>query len=207
VARDEAFNFYYRANLELLEDLGAELCAFSPLRGEPIPEDARMLYVGGGFPETFLDRFRQVEASRTAYRRRIQAGLLTVAECGGYLWLARSLRGTAGDPVPMLGVVEADMAMTPRLIGFGYRTLEAIGGGPFPAGTRFRGHAFHHAEKVADDIRQPAWIERGRGDLTAVEGALGPTWAAGFLHAYWRSNPGAVATLLDRARLTPSRFH
>jgi cobyrinic acid a,c-diamide synthase len=95
------------------------------------------------------------------------------------------------------------MALRPHLQGFGYRILEAAPGGPFPAGARFRGHAFHHAQLIRGEIARPAWIERDGAGRTGEDGALGRTWAAGFLHAYWRSNPKALRAMLGRAHAQP----
>ncbi|MGC8488987.1 MAG: hypothetical protein ACP5QO_12355, partial [Clostridia bacterium] len=157
VARDAAFHFYYQANLELLEELGAERQYFSPLAVQPIPPDARLLYVGGELPEQFVPSFQRLQEAHERYRQRIRGGLVTVAECDGYLWLARTLGASTGEPVPMLGVVPADMALRPDLQGFGYRILEAAPGGPFTAGARFRGHAFHHAALIRGEMARPAW--------------------------------------------------
>ncbi len=195
LAQDEAFHFYYAANLEMLASLGAELLPFSPLRGDPIPEAARLLYVGGGFPEEFLPRFQELGTAHAGYRARLAAGLVTLAECGGYLWLAQSLAVGSGPPVPMVGVVPAVMRLEPRLQAIGYRTVSAREGGPWPAGTTFRGHEFHNSRVVKADPHPEAWSTRGRrGDGT--DGFLTGTVVAGFTHLYFPSNPHAVATLL-----------
>lgn len=199
LARDEAFHFYYAANLELLEDFGAELLPFSPLRGEPIPSEARMLYVGGGFPEEFLPRFRELGAVQAGYRRRITGGLLTLAECGGYLWLGQELaRARDQDAVPMVGVVPARMRLEPRLQGFGYREITALNGGPWPAGTVFRGHEFHHARVVEAHGGSPAWKLAVRGREVS-DGFLTPSLVAGFPHLYFPSHPDAIRALMAQA--------
>lgn len=199
LAQDAAFHFYYAANLELLEACGAEIHPFSPLAGEPIPARARLLYAGGGFPEEFLDQLgRQVEA-QGEYRRRIQGGLLTLAECGGYMWLAQSLAHIEGAPVPLVGVVPAAMQLERRLQAIGYRTVAALGGGPWPAGTTFRGHEFHHGRVVSAEAHQAAWHSRSRRG-EQEEGVMTPTLVAGFTHLYFPSNPDAIGQLLDRAR-------
>ena len=199
LAQDAAFHFYYAANLELLEACGAEILPFSPLAGEPIPAEARLLYAGGGFPEEFLDKLASEPLAQAEYRRRIEAGLLTLAECGGYMWLAQSLAPIEGDPVPLVGVVPAAMRLERRLQAIGYRTVESLDGGLWPGGTTFRGHEFHHGRVVSMGPHQPAWRSRSRRS-EQEEGVITPTLVAGFTHLYFPSNPAAVGHLLDRAR-------
>ena len=200
LAQDAAFHFYYAANLELLEAYGAEIRPFSPLAGEPIPAEAQLLYAGGGFPEEFLDQLGQQPEAHAEYRRRIEGGLLTLAECGGYMWLARSLAHVEGEPVPLVGVVPAAMRLERRLQAIGYRTVTALGGGgPWPAGTRFRGHEFHHGRVVSAEPHQAAWHSRSRRG-EQEEGVVTSHVVAGFAHLYFPSNPAAMGQLLDRAR-------
>lgn len=196
LAYDEAFHFYYQANLDLLSDLGGEILPFSPLRGEPIPEESRILYAGGGFPEEFLAAFRDLGVAHFTYRRRIAGGLVTLAECGGYIWLSRSLRLQDGaEPIPMVGVVPADMQLESRLQGLGYRTALAAGQGPWPKGTRFRGHEFHHTRIISDAPVPPAWQLTSRHG-NGPEGFQHAHLQAGFTHLYFPSNPEAVRMLL-----------
>lgn len=199
LAYDEAFHFYYQANLDLLTDLGGELLPFSPLRGDPIPQQARVLYVGGGFPEEFLGTFRGLGAAHRRYRRRIDDGLLTLAECGGYIWLSTSLRYQGqGEPIPMVGVVPAEMQLESRLQGLGYRTAIAGDRGPWMAGARFRGHEFHHTRIISDPPSPPAWHLTSRHG-EGPEGFQQPHVQAGFTHLYFPSNTRAVRMLLEAA--------
>ncbi len=195
LARDPAFHFYYTANLEILEDLGAEIIPFSPLHGDPIPSEARLLYAGGGFPEEFLPVFRELAPVHAEYRRRIEEGLPVLAECGGYLWLGRSLAGRDGDPVSMVGVVPADHALGDRLQGFGYRTIRAQEANRLLAGSAFRGHEFHYSRPVSAPPAPPAWRLIGRRG-EADDGYATPHVTAGFAHLYLPSNLAAVRRLL-----------
>lgn len=197
VAQDAAFHFYYIATLELLTALGGEIRPFSPLAGEPIPSDARLLYVGGGFPELYLDVFRELTTAHAGYRARMAEGLTVFAECGGYLWLSESLAGPDGAAVPMVGAVPVAMRFEDRLQGFGYREATVAPGGPWPANATLRGHAFHYTRPV-DEPRQPAWFTRSRWGR-GTDGFSTPRVAAGFTHIYGPSNPDAVAALWHRA--------
>lgn len=122
VARDRAFNFYYADNLALLTHLGADLCFFSPLSDTALPQGSQGLYLGGGFPEMFGADLGANTALRGAIAAAIAAGLPTLAECGGLMYLSQSLTDLAGETWPMVGVLPTATTMTPRLT-LGYRRL------------------------------------------------------------------------------------
>ncbi|HEV2368776.1 MAG TPA: cobyrinate a,c-diamide synthase, partial [Acidimicrobiales bacterium] len=141
VAGGPAFTFLYRDNLEALEAAGAELLPFDPLTQRALPEGADALYVGGGFPEVYAGALADNRELLADVRDRIASGLVTWAECGGLLWLARSLDGRS-----LAGIVPADARMTARL-SLGYRTATAREDTPVAAaGTMLRGHEFHYSE-------------------------------------------------------------
>lgn len=97
VARDEAFNFYYPENLELLEWYGARLVEFKPLHGELVPGGAEGVYIGGGFPEEFADELSRFDAVRMSLRRAVQDGMPVFAECGGFMYLTDRLTDRQGE--------------------------------------------------------------------------------------------------------------
>ena len=103
VARDEAFCFSYAETLESLRDAGAELVFFSPVHDAALPGGAGGLYLPGGYPELYAGQLSQNAAMRRAVRRAVEAGLPTVAECGGFLYLGQSLEGEDGAVHPMAG--------------------------------------------------------------------------------------------------------
>ncbi|MDQ0875022.1 cobyrinic acid a,c-diamide synthase [Paenibacillus sp. V4I3] len=105
IAKDAAFHFYYPENLELLEAGGAECVFFSPLAGEVVPLDADGLYIGGGFPEEFAERLAAEEAVKSSVRSRIEEGIPTLAECGGFMFLTEQIVDTAGNEFPMVGMI------------------------------------------------------------------------------------------------------
>lgn len=104
VARDEAFCFSYRENLELLKHLGAELLFFSPLQDAVLPR-AEALYLGSGRPELFAEQLSRNISMRESIRRAVLDGLPTVTEDGGFFYLSQSLESTDGVPHPMAGVL------------------------------------------------------------------------------------------------------
>ena len=176
-----AFSFVYPENLELLAEAGAEFVEVDPLTDEALPADCVALYAGGGFPEVYASALAENTRLLADVRARVGAGLVTWAECGGYLWLCASL-----DETPMAGVLEGFHAtMTDRLT-LGYRRARTRGPGIFgPEGTELRGHEFHRS------IVTPA----GEGlVLTSRFGANPggvntPTIFASYLHQHLAATP------------------
>jgi len=144
IARDQAFGFYYPDDLEEFERLGARLLPIDTLRDRKLPE-IDGLFIGGGFPETAAERLAANDALRREIRRAIEAGLPTYAECGGLMYLCRSL-GWEGSSQPMCGVLPADALMCSRPQGRGYtrfRETENHPWGPLPRPQL--AHEFHYA--------------------------------------------------------------
>ncbi|MHB1598486.1 MAG: cobyrinate a,c-diamide synthase, partial [Acidimicrobiales bacterium] len=140
VAGGPAFSFVYRDNLEALEAAGAELLDVDPLSDPVLPAGAEALYVGGGFPEVYAAALASNTSLLADVRARVGDGLVTWAECGGLLWLARSL-----DDVALAAVLPADAEMTSRLT-LGYRTATTRRDTPLGAsGDVLRGHEFHYS--------------------------------------------------------------
>lgn len=185
VARDVAFSFIYPANLTCLSDMGATLRFFSPLADEPIPaSDA--LYLPGGYPE--------LHAARLAGNRRWQqslaefaaAGRPIVAECGGMMALVETLVTREGATHNMAGLLPGSVRMRERLAAIGLQAL------PLPQG-ELRGHTFHYSELQTplDPAAQCVPHRHGAGEYCYRKGAI----TASYLHAYFPSNPAAVAGL------------
>ena len=150
VARDRAFCFYYAGALALLEELGAELAFFSPLADGDLPPGACGLYLGGGYPELYGEALARNGPMRTAVRAAVLGGMPTVAECGGFLYLHRTLEDAEGRSWPMAGVIPARAWNSGKLGRFGYVTLEARTGGLLcRAGERLPAHEFHYWESEA----------------------------------------------------------
>lgn len=171
VARDKAFGFYYPDDLAALQQAGVELVPFDTLNDTRLPQvDAVM--IGGGFPEMFAPALQANSALRESLRGAIQAGLPVYAECGGLMYLTRSLRWN--DAVyQMVGALPADCVMHARPVGRGYVELQTTPDMPWPSGTacpelapgRLRGHEFHHAslESLGDELKFAYRVCRGHG--------------------------------------------
>lgn len=192
VARDKAFCFYYADNFDVLRALGAELVPFSPLTDGVIPEGIDGLYLVGGYPELHAAQLSANRTMRNSIRDAVLGGLPTIAECGGFLYLHRTL-----DGAEMVGVLDADAHLTKKLQPFGYVTLTARRDNLLcRAGEQTRAHAFHYAVSTDEGADFDAVKPNGRAwaCVHATE-----TLYAGFPHLYFRANPAFAAQFVRRS--------
>ncbi len=197
VAMDEAFCFYYKDNLELLQDLGAELVEFSPLRESEIPEGINGLLLGGGYPELFARQLSANQSMLRSIRSAIQQGMPCLAECGGFMYLHELVEDMEGHLHEMAGVIPGQVFRTPKLARFGYITVTALENTVCGlAGTAFQAHEFHYFDSTACGngfyARKPVG-KRGWECIQCQENLM-----AGFPHLYYYSNPQAVGEFLVR---------
>ncbi len=151
IARDRAFGFYYPDDLEAFERLGAELVPIDMLNDRRLPVDIHALFIGGGFPETAMEALAANAEMRHSVRSAIEQGLPTYAECGGLMYLARSL--TWGErSVEMTGVIPGDVIMGERPVGRGYIRLRETPSHPWPrldqdapGSDEIAAHEFHYS--------------------------------------------------------------
>lgn len=188
IARDEAFNFYYPENLALLEKEGAELVYFSPIHDSSLPENIDGLYIGGGFPEEFAEKLAKNEAMKTSLRSQIEAGLPTLAECGGYMYLTKSLTTVTGKSYPMLGLIEADVTMGTKLAALGYREVTSLANTIIlEDGEMAKGHEFHYSTVTERQTYPHVYKVKGmRGEKE--EGFYQTNIVAGYTHLHFASN-------------------
>jgi len=195
IARDAAFHFYYQDNLERLAAAGIELLPFSPLRDQCLPDDISGLYIGGGFPEMFARDLEANYALKAEIAAFADRGGCIYAECGGLMYLCRTLVDRDGCRREMCGVIPAETMMESRLHRLGYVEARTLAPGLFgPAGTMFRGHEFHWSSTSLDVVHQPA-VEINKPGLasTQLEGfRLKNVWAS-YVHAHFASNPDLPA--------------
>ena len=182
IAGGPAFTFGYPEHAELLAAAGGEVVVVDPLRDEALPERTAGLVLPGGFPEEHLEDLSANVALREAVRAFAAAGGAVHAECGGLLYLGRSL-----DGAPMCGVLDAEAAMGPRLT-LGYRTATALADSPIAAaGETVTGHEFHRTVTTPGAGATPAWRWDDRTE-GFVQGAV----HASYLHTHPAGRPGAV---------------
>jgi cobyrinic acid a,c-diamide synthase len=144
VARDRAFSFYYQDSLDLLQSWGAELVPFSPLQDTGLPPGISGIYIGGGFPELYAAELAGNRAARQAIKTAARQGMPLYAECGGLMYLGKSLGDLNGNEYPMVGIIPVSSQIDRPRLSLGYRTVEALSDGPMlNRGEIVRGHEFH----------------------------------------------------------------
>lgn len=167
VARDQAFGFYYADDLQAMQAAGAEIVDVDTLQEGGLPPDIDGLFIGGGFPELFMDRLEQNGAMRQEINEAIESGLPTYAECGGLMYLARSL-SWQGKTSKMVGVIPGDVVMHGKPIGRGYVRVRSTGQCRWPgevAGRELLAHEFHYSslDNVESALSYAFEVVRGHG--------------------------------------------
>lgn len=198
VAQDEAFCFYYEDNLRMLRENGVTIVWFSPIHDEALPQNIDGILLGGGYPELHARALEANEKMRRAIRDSITAGMPSVAECGGFMYLHDTLVDKTGVSFGMAGVLPAECKDTGKLVRFGYVEIEEKEAGWLPAGTRIRGHEFHYYDSSDNGM-----------DCVAQKPVTGRNWPCihstpehwwGYPHLYYPSNPEFVYHFVAQMR-------
>ncbi|MDP4127959.1 MAG: cobyrinate a,c-diamide synthase [Bacillota bacterium] len=190
LARDEAFLFYYQDALDLAERLNCTIVPFSPLHDKALPPEIDGIFLGGGFPELHLDSLSRNVPFFESLRAFAASGKPIYAECGGYMYLGRSITDFEGREFPLAGLIPMKAEMTRRLQGIGYRR------GVFrednflgPRGTTVQGHEFHYS-RVAYEKEFPVAYELFKGDQSdRMEGYARDNIVASYLHLHFAGHP------------------
>lgn len=197
VARDEAFCFYYRENLNFIRRLGGEIRFFSPLHDQKLPE-CDGLYLGGGYPELYAQQLEQNSGMRQSVRERLQSGLPYIAECGGFLYLQSQLADKEGQIYAMCGLFPGKGYPTGRLRRFGYVNLTAKQDSLLlRKGETVPAHEFHYW-----DCQEPGTDLHGQKPLSERGwecGFVSENGYAGFPHLYFPAKPEMIRRFLQKA--------
>ena len=197
VAGGRAFTFRYPETVELLEAAGARVVELDPARDAALPEGTSGLYLGGGFPEVHARTLATNRPLVHQIRTAIAAGMPTIAECAGMLYLAETL-----DDHPMVGALPARAAMGRRLT-LGYREATSLVDSVLgPAGTRVAGHEFHRTVTDPPFGTSAAWDLGGRTEGFALDPAATghATLVASYLHTHWAGSPSVAGSFVEAAR-------
>ncbi|MBO5987558.1 MAG: cobyrinate a,c-diamide synthase [Lachnospiraceae bacterium] len=206
VAMDEAFCFYYEDNFRLLKNAGAEIVFFSPLHDKELPSGLSGILLGGGYPEMFAKELSENVGMRNSIKNAICAGMPSLAECGGFMYLHEALNPLVGEAYPMIGVVSGSCKNAGKLIRFGYCTYRFSKEFEQPDGAasevknlnEIQAHEFHYFESTACGE-----------DCTAEKPVTGKSWACGYFgenhfwsfgHLYYPSNPGFAKWFAERCK-------
>jgi cobyrinic acid a,c-diamide synthase len=184
IARDAAFGFYYPEDLERLRRAGTELVPFDTLNDKTLP-DVDGLLIGGGFPETQMEALERNHSMREAIRAAIEDGLPCYAECGGMMYLSRSIRWNERCH-EMIGLIPGDTVMHARPIGRGYVQLQPNGAAPWQASgnSTFNAHEFHYStlENLPAHTHFAYEVVRGAGIDGRHDGFIYKNLLASYAH-------------------------
>lgn len=186
VARDEAFCFYYEANMRAFQKRGVAIRYFSPLHDKELPAEADGILLGGGYPELYAKALSENESMKASIRSAIENGMPSLAECGGFMYLHETLEDQDGGCYPMIGMIKGGVQFKGKLVRFGYVELTEKQPCFLKAGHSIKAHEFHYYDSTDN------------GDaVTAVKPVTGRSWECiheglehfwGFPHLYYPSN-------------------
>lgn len=219
VAMDDAFCFYYRENFRMLAQRGVRIRFFSPLADRGIPADADGLLLGGGYPELHLEKLSANTEMLASIRAAIDRGIPSLAECGGFMYLHRTVSDPEGRSFSLVGVIDGTCRYTGHLVRFGYLQLKAYSGAdPVPPAAGIpaqdplcahavglRGHEFHYYDSSLNGE-----------SMTAAKPGKEQTWPCmiaggdslwGFPHLYYGSAPGFVDCFVQRMLAYNRSYH
>ena len=205
IALDESFNFYYRDNLDALKRCGARLVNFSPVHDQVLPQPVHGIIIGGGFPEVLADRLEKNRSMMSSIRKAADEGMPIYGECGGLMYLTRSITGYRGEKKPrkMVGIVQADTLMTSRLT---LNYTEARCSAPLFGKTIIHGHEFHYSliQNIAGDSRFAYSLKKGKGVTGDQDGfIINDSGLAAYMHLHFANRK--LAERLVGASVTYSR--
>jgi cobyrinic acid a,c-diamide synthase len=176
IFKDKAFGFYYQADMEALEDAGATLIYCNALEDELLPDDIDGLFIGGGFPERYMQALSQNSAFKTDLKQKIESGMPCYAECGGLMYLSRSITWN-NKKEEMVGIIEADVKMSEKPQGRGLIQFSENKNMLWPALDKeeidlkpvknhiIAAHEFHYSKlvNIAKNVKFAYDISRGTG--------------------------------------------
>lgn len=188
IARDAAFGFYYPADLEAMETAGAELVPVNMLEDKSLPE-IDGLFIGGGFPETHMTALQNNRSMRQSVKEAIESGLPVYAECGGLMYLSRSI-SWKDQTAQMVGVIPGDVVMHERPVGRGYTRLAELATHPWPKtkgspdNSEFPAHEFHYSslENLENNPTYAYKVLRGSGINGENDGYVYKNLLASYVH-------------------------
>jgi cobyrinic acid a,c-diamide synthase len=189
VAYDKAFCFYYPENIEALEQAGANLKFFDTMNDQKLPE-ADGIYIGGGFPESFLKELEANQCMRDQLKKEIEAGTPVYAECGGLMYLTQSIKYESVQAY-MVGAISADVQFHKKPVGHGYSNLKTIDGSWLNIEHEIQGHEFHYSEltNLSKNMDFAFQIKRGCGVDKKYDGIKVNNLIAAYTHLHAISVP------------------
>jgi cobyrinic acid a,c-diamide synthase len=202
VARDQAFQFYYQANLELLETAGADLVFFSPISDAGLPEGTAALYLGGGYPELYAEALAGNAQMRTCIASFAGEGRPVYAECGGFMYLTEAIVDQQGREYEMCALFPTRARMNSRLAALGYAEMDPLNcAGWIGDAGPIRGHEFRYSDiDPMEETVARAFKVRKAHAAECADGFVFKNVIASYFHLHFESCPAFAYKLVDAAR-------
>lgn len=206
IAYDKAFCFYYKENIELLEEMGCEIKYFSPINDTEFPKDADGLILGGGYPELYAKELSGNRSMLDSVRKAIRNGIPCIAECGGFMYLHEYFEDDDKNEYKGVGVIEGKAFKTDKLVRFGYIDItENENSVLLNKGESIRGHEFHYWDSTNNGGSCTAAKPSGTRKWECVHS--GGSLFAGFPHVYFYSNQKAAANFINACMRYSGKKH
>lgn len=189
VARDAAFHFLYPENIRRLEQWGS-VQYFSPLVATQLPAETDLLYLPGGYPELYLAELAGNRSLLEDLQRYAAGGGKILAECGGMMYLGRSISDEAGKSYQMAGILAIDTGMERKKLSLGYRTVT------LPQGS-MKGHEFHYSQYISQEERDAGKAYNARGEQVEAPLFYTSNLLASYMHLYWGEEMGFLENWLQ----------
>ena len=199
VAYDDAFCFYYRDNIEMFEERGVKIKYFSPLEDSAVPEDADGLLLGGGYPELYLEKLSRNRSMLSSIKALIERKIPSLAECGGFMYLGKSIEDENGKVFETVGAYEGKCKFSGKLVRFGYMQINDAPGDLLCGNMKgLKGHEFHYYD--SDMNGEACTAGKPFRDITwkCIVSDKNGIW--GFPHFYYGSNPAFVDSFVGKMR-------
>ena len=213
VARDEAFCFYYKDNLELLESLGCEVIEFSPLHDKKLPENVKGILLGGGYPELYGKELAENQSMLESIRRALDDKIPCLAECGGFMYLHEEMEDADGNVWKLVGRIHGKTFPTGKLVRFGYVNLQrnldedqvsefkewmSIADSWILPGENIRTHEFHYWDSTDSGSDCLAVKPDGKRKWECMH--LEENLVAGYPHLYYPSCKEFAERFVEKCR-------
>ena len=209
VACDEAFCFYYQDNLDILQQMGAEIIYFSPLRDSSLPEKLDAIYLGGGFPELFARELEANQMLRKEIKVFAENGGIIYAECGGLMYLGKEIKDCDNNCNKMVEVFPFTTSMGKRLKELGYYTVEALKDTILSKkGEIIKGHQFRYSniDGTYSYLDKAYRIRRGTSNEVSSEGFSAKNVLASYVHLHFGSNMNIPRHFIDSCLMKKNKY-
>lgn len=197
IAYDNAFCFYYRSNLELLEQMGCNIVTFSPIEEKKLPSGTDGVIIGGGYPENYCCELSSNEHMKELLKEKLENGMPCIAECGGFMYLNKSIEDISGKIYNTVGFFDGNCFKTDRLVRFGYINLYAVKDTfVLKENQKIKAHEFHYWDCEKNGEFFKAVKPSGKKEWSCIN--IKENTVAGFPHLYYCSNTEFVKNFVRK---------